>query len=228
MRSFAFAAFAAIAAAEFKNDAPIDAALAARDDCPKPTSMCSGPVVMSGATTTLTYLCANKSQSTTHVTVTQITTITATPGAGGPPPKDGPPANDPTTTTTVLSTTTTYTTVTKTVKKASSLASASVTPSVSGTSVVMPSLSTGLGLKSNGTSSGYASPTLHGKGETPNPTYNGTQFTGAAGQAGFIPRPGGVDGNISIAMRNSGNESKIPGALRRDVRALQRIMRSLQ
>jgi len=37
---------------------------------------------------------------------------------------------------------------------------------------------------SNGTSVGYASPTVHNKMETGKPTYTGTQFTGAAGQMG--------------------------------------------
>jgi hypothetical protein len=66
--------------------APIDPgygqAMAPRDDCAQLPALRTGPVMMQGMATTLTYLCPKPSEAptTVHITVTKTTTVTAEPG----------------------------------------------------------------------------------------------------------------------------------------------------
>ncbi|KAF2024761.1 hypothetical protein EK21DRAFT_93817 [Setomelanomma holmii] len=120
---------AIVNAAQF--GAPMDPgcaqAMAPRDTCAELPALCTGPAMMHGIATTLTYLCPSttKVKQTVHVTVTETTTVTAGPGESSGavvPPEDAPAFTfaEPTTTTTIHSTQTQYKTITVSRKKDSS------------------------------------------------------------------------------------------------------------
>ncbi|KAF2133204.1 hypothetical protein P153DRAFT_428238 [Dothidotthia symphoricarpi CBS 119687] len=141
MRTLTLVVVAASAAAEVVNnggrfgDSVFAPAMAPRDEvCPELPAFCTGPAMLHGEATTLTYLCPEKTKvpSTVHVTITTTTTVTeagATSSVAPVPtltalPENTSVAPEPTTTTTIHSTSTQYKTVT--VSKIHSTSEASI------------------------------------------------------------------------------------------------------
>ncbi|KAH5121499.1 hypothetical protein HBH71_057780 [Parastagonospora nodorum] len=95
MRTLTFAAVAAAAASEaIQYGAPIDQvwapAMAARDDCAALPALCTGPAMVSGTATTLTYVCPKTVEAATTLVVTVTTTVTEAPASSAPIAAPGP------------------------------------------------------------------------------------------------------------------------------------------
>ncbi|KAH7400739.1 hypothetical protein DE146DRAFT_631825 [Phaeosphaeria sp. MPI-PUGE-AT-0046c] len=138
MLTLVFTAVVAAAAGEIVQS---DAGAQHSDACIPLSDLCTGPVVLQGIETQLTYVCPKTSElptpSTVHVTITATTTVTipgeisaesTAPVHPTHPAQPGPVPEEPTTTTTIHTTSTKLKTVTVTRKGSTSVTESSNIP----------------------------------------------------------------------------------------------------